>query len=72
LSGIASVGLVVRLDEDDPDDADDVVLLPDCDPDEPVHPAKATARQRRRTAPTNVLAFIPEDEKLPYFTFAFY
>jgi hypothetical protein len=70
-AGIASVGLVVRPDDEDPEDADE---LPDpaCAPEvEPVHPATATARQTRITPMRKPIAFIPENMGLPYLAFAF-
>jgi hypothetical protein len=71
--GIASVGLVVRADDDEPEEA--VVLSdPVCaaGDDELVHPAQAIARQTRMAATRKPIAFIPENMGLPYLALTFY
>jgi hypothetical protein len=73
LAGIASVGLVVRVDADEPEEAaelsDPVCAAED---DEFVHPAQAIARQTRMTATRKPIAFISENMGLPYLALAFY
>jgi hypothetical protein len=67
LSGITSVGLVVRLEEegvpDEPAVLPDVVTV-DC---ELVQPARATATQMRKIIAINALAFISDDKGIVLF-----
>jgi hypothetical protein len=67
LLGIVSVGLVVRLEEDDM--PDEPAVFPDVDgvTCELVQPAPAIAQQMRKITTMNALAFISDDKGIALF-----